>query len=272
MPTCITASSKKAKKNSHKPKDGFYRVRLFYGMILSLMERLNVYIAKTGSCSRRQADRYITENRVTLNGVSATLGMQVNEGDVVTLDGKPLGEKAPLVILAYHKPKGITCTTDTAIEGNITEAIHYPVRIFPIGRLDKDSEGLILLTSDGDIVNKILRAENDHEKEYYVKVNLPLMGDFKELMEEGVEIYNPVKDEMTMTLPCRVKVINEQSFYITLSQGLNRQIRRMVATLGYRVIYLKRIRVMNILLEDLPKGQYRLLTQEESDRLYKAIQ
>ena len=236
------------------------------------MERLNVYIARTGLCSRRQADAYIKENRVTVNGQVAVLGTQVSEKDQVLLDGKPLGNKAPLVILAYHKPKGITCTTDTAIEGNISDAIKYPIRIFPIGRLDKDSEGLILLTSDGDIVNKILRAENEHEKEYYVKVNLPLMGDFREMMEEGVEIFNPVKEEMTLTLPCKVKVINEQSFYITLSQGLNRQIRRMVATLGYRVVYLKRIRVMNIFLGDLPKGQYRLLTVEEIDRLYKSIQ
>jgi 23S rRNA pseudouridine2604 synthase len=236
------------------------------------MERLNVAIAKTGLCSRRQADTYISENRVTVNGLVAVLGTQVNEGDLVELDGKPLGGKAELVILAYHKSKGITCTTDTEIEGNIIQAVNYPIRIFPIGRLDKDSEGLILLTSDGDIVNKILRAENAHEKEYYVKVNLPLMGDFKELMEDGVDIFNPVKNEMTTTLPCRVKVINEQSFYITLSQGLNRQIRRMVATLGYRVVYLKRNRIMHINLGDLPKGQYRPLTQEESSRLYEAIE
>jgi len=236
------------------------------------MERLNVAIAKTGLCSRRQADTYISENRVTVNGLVAVLGTQVSDGDVVELDGKPLGGKAELVVLAYHKPKGITCTTDTEIEGNIIQAVNYPIRIFPIGRLDKDSEGLILLTSDGDIVNKILRAENAHEKEYYVKVNLPLMGDFKELMEDGVEIFNPVKNEMTTTLPCRVKVINEQSFYITLSQGLNRQIRRMVATLGYRVVYLKRNRIMHINLGDLPKGQYRLLTEEEITRLYQAIE
>lgn len=236
------------------------------------MERLNVAIAKTGLCSRRQADTYISENRVTVNGLVAVLGTQVNEGDIVELDGKPLGGKAELVVLAYHKPKGITCTTDIEIEGNIIQAVNYPIRIFPIGRLDKDSEGLILLTSDGDIVNKILRAENAHEKEYYVKVNLPLMGDFKELMEDGVEIFNPVKNEMTTTLPCRVKVINEQSFYITLSQGLNRQIRRMVATLGYRVVYLKRNRIMHINLGDLPKGQYRLLTEEEITRLYQAIE
>lgn len=236
------------------------------------MERLNVVIAKTGLCSRRQADTYISENRVTVNGLVAVLGTQVNEGDLVMLDGKPLGGKAPLVILAYHKPKGITCTTDPEIEGNITEAIKYPVRIFPIGRLDKDSEGLILLTSDGDIVNKILRAENLHEKEYYVKVNLPLMGDFRELMEDGIDIFNPVKNEMTTTLPCKVKVINDQSFYITLSQGLNRQIRRMVATLGYRVVYLKRIRILNIYLGDLQKGQYRILTEEEIARLYQSIE
>lgn len=236
------------------------------------MERLNVFISRTGVCSRRQADVYISEKRVLVNGEIAILGLQVSENDVITLDGKSLGEKSPHVILAYHKPKGITCTTDPEIEGNITEAIKYPVRIFPIGRLDKDSEGLILLTSDGDIVNKILRAENLHEKEYYVKVNLPLMGDFRELMEEGIDIFNPVKNEMTTTLPCKVKVINEQSFYITLSQGLNRQIRRMVATLGYRVVYLKRIRILHIYLGDLQKGQYRVLTEEEMTRLYQSIE
>jgi len=236
------------------------------------MERLNVYISRTGVCSRRQADAYISEKRVLVNGEIAVLGMQVSDNDIISLDGKSLGEKAPHVILAYHKPKGITCTMDPAVEGNITQAIKYPLRIFPIGRLDKDSEGLILLTSDGDIVNKILRAENAHDKEYYVKVNMPLMGDFKELMEEGIEIYNPVKSEMTVTLPCKVKVINEQSFYITLNQGLNRQIRRMVATLGYRVIYLKRVRIMHIELNDLSKGAYRPLTETESRILYEAIQ
>lgn len=236
------------------------------------MERLNVYIARTGICSRREADKFIQDQRVTVNGKIAVLGTQVSDEDVVLLDGKPLLAKAERIIIAYHKPKGITCTTDTAIPGNLTDAIKFPQRIFPIGRLDKDSEGLLLLTSDGDIVNKILRAENLHDKEYYVKVNLPLMGDFKELMEEGVEIFNPVKNEMTVTLPCHVKVINDQSFYITLNQGLNRQIRRMVATLGYRVVYLKRIRIMHILLGDLPKGQYRLLTEEEIEKLDKAIQ
>jgi len=236
------------------------------------MERLNVVLSRTGVCSRRQADTYITEKRVRVNGEIAVLGMQISEQDQITLDGTPIGSKVPLVILAYHKPKGITCTTDTAIEGNITQALNYPLRIFPVGRLDKDSEGLILLTSDGDIVNKILRAENAHEKEYYVKVNLPLMGDFKELMEEGVEIFNPVKEEMTLTLPCKVKVINEQSFYITLNQGLNRQIRRMVATLGYRVIYLKRVRIMHIQLDDLSKGAYRPLSENETKILYEAIQ
>ncbi len=235
------------------------------------MERLNVLIARTGLCSRRQADTYIIEKRVTVNGQLAVLGMQISEEDLVLLDGAPLGKKAPHVLLAYHKPKGITCTTDKAIQGNIIDAIKYPIRIFPIGRLDKDSEGLILLTSDGDIVNKILRAENDHEKEYYVKVNAPLMGDFKEIMEDGVEIFNPVKNQNTVTLPCKVKVINEQSFYITLSQGLNRQIRRMVATLGYRVVYLKRVRIMHIHLDNLAKGEYRLLSDSETRILYESI-
>jgi len=236
------------------------------------MQRLNVAISSTGICSRREADTYISEKRVTVNGELAVLGMQVSSDDLIRLDGKVIGEKSPHVIIAYHKPKGITCTTDKEIEGNIISAINYPIRIFPIGRLDKDSEGLILLTSDGDIVNKILRAENDHEKEYYVKVNLPLMGDFKELMEDGVEIFNPSKNEMTVTLPCKVKVINEQSFYITLSQGLNRQIRRMVATLGYRVVYLKRVRIMHIHLDNLDKGTYRTLSESETKILYESIE
>lgn len=235
------------------------------------MERLNAAISRTGMCSRRQADAYISAKRVTVNGNPAVLGMQVDDLDLIAIDGQPISSKVPLIILAYHKPKGIICTTDLTISANIIQAINYPVRIFPIGRLDKDSEGLILLTSDGDIVNKILRAENAHEKEYYVKVNMPLMGDFKELMEEGVEIYNPVRSEVTLTLPCKVKIINEQSFYMTLNQGLNRQIRRMVATLGYRVVYLKRVRIMHIQLDQLPKGEIRPLSESESKILYESV-
>jgi len=227
------------------------------------MTRLNNYISATGLCSRREADDYISQNRVTVNGKPAVLGMKVEDTDVVTLDGKVLEVEAKKVTIAYHKPVGITCTTDPEIESNILSAIQYPQRIFPIGRLDKDSEGLILLTSDGSIVNKILRAENGHEKEYIVNVTTKLKPNFKGLMEHGVEIYNPVKDEITKTLPCKVKILNDSSFSIILNQGLNRQIRRMCTALGYSVARLKRIRVMNIDLGFLPKGKWRVLSDEE---------
>jgi 23S rRNA pseudouridine2604 synthase len=224
---------------------------------------LNNYISATGICSRREADELIREKKVTVNGVVAELGTQVGENDEVCLNGNKLKAKSQFVTIAYNKPVGITCTSEPDVEGNIIKAIGYPERIFPIGRLDKDSEGLILLTNDGSIVNRILRAENKHDKEYLVNVAKPLDKSFKTAMEKGVKIYNPVKDEMTVTLPCKIKIINSSTFSITLNQGSNRQIRRMCSAIDCKVTALKRIRIMNIHLGSLPKGRWRKLTEDE---------
>jgi 23S rRNA pseudouridine2604 synthase len=231
------------------------------------MIRLNNFIGATGLCSRREADDYIAQNRVTVNGIPAVLGMKVDETDVVKLDGKLLKGETKKVTIAYHKPVGVTCTSERLVEGNIIDAVNYPDRIFPIGRLDKDSEGLILLTSDGSIVNRILRAENGHEKEYIVNLTSNIKPGFKKAMESGVTIYNPVKHEMTKTLPCKIKIESDTAFKIILNQGLNRQIRRMCSELGYTIARLKRVRIMNIDLGYLPKGNWRELTQEEYDGL-----
>ena len=233
--------------------------------------RLNNYISATGLCSRREADTLIEEKRVKVNGVVAILGMRVNEEDEVLVDDLPIQPKKKFVTLAYYKPAGITCTSEPDVKGNIIDAVNYPERIFPIGRLDKESEGLILLTNDGSIVNQILRSENDHEKEYLVYVHKPIDREFKYLMEEGVEIFNPVKNELTVTQPCKVRIIGEKNFKIILKQGLNRQIRRMCSALGYKVVYLKRIRIMNLTLDNLNKGQYRILSDEEYNNLMKQL-
>jgi 23S rRNA pseudouridine2604 synthase len=229
-----------------------------------MMIRLNNYIGATGLCSRREADDYIAQNRVTVNGIPAVLGMKVDEGDVVKLDGKIIEGEAKKVTIAYHKPVGVTCTSERSVEGNIIDAINYPIRIFPIGRLDKDSEGLILLTSDGSIVNRILRAENGHEKEYIVNLTSNIKPGFKKAMESGVTIYNPVQHETVKTLPCKIKIESDTAFKIILNQGLNRQIRRMCSELGYTVARLKRVRIMNIDLGFLPKGNWRPLSDEET--------
>ena len=233
--------------------------------------RLNNYISATGLCSRREADTLIEEKRVKVNGVVAVLGMRVNEEDEVLVDDLPIQPKKKFVTLAYYKPAGITCTSEPDVKGNIIDAVNYPERIFPIGRLDKESEGLILLTNDGSIVNQILRSENDHEKEYLVYVHKPIDREFKYLMEEGVEIFNPVKNELTVTQPCKVRIIGEKNFKIILKQGLNRQIRRMCSALGYKVVYLKRIRIMNLTLDNLNKGQYRILSDDEYNDLMKQL-
>ena len=233
--------------------------------------RLNNYISATGLCSRREADTLIEEKRVKVNGVVAVLGMRVNEEDEVLVDDLPIKPKKKFVTLAYYKPAGITCTSEPDVKGNIIDAVNYPERIFPIGRLDKESEGLILLTNDGSIVNQILRSENEHEKEYLVYVHKPIDREFKYLMEEGVEIFNPVKNELTVTQPCKVRIIGEKNFKIILKQGLNRQIRRMCSALGYKVVYLKRIRIMNLTLDNLNKGQYRILSDEEYNDLMKQL-
>lgn len=227
--------------------------------------RINKYISETGICSRREADQLIEGKRVTINGQLAELGSRVSEGDDVRIDGKPISEKKKHVYIALHKPVGITSTTERHVRGNIVDFVGHRERIFPIGRLDKDSEGLILLTNDGDIVNKILRSEHEHEKEYIVTVNKPVTPMFLQGMASGVRILG------TVTKPCKVSRIDDRTFRILLTQGLNRQIRRMSAAFGYEVRRLKRVRIMNIKLAGLPVGQWRDLTPEELDKLMNAI-
>jgi 23S rRNA pseudouridine2604 synthase len=220
--------------------------------------RLNKYISETGICSRREADAWIAAGRVRVNGVAAELGTQVNEGDAVEVDGKPVAaRRSETVYIALNKPVGITCTTERHIPGNIVDYVNHPQRIFPIGRLDKDSEGLILLTNDGDIVNEILREENAHEKEYVVTVDRPVTDDFLFGMANGVDILD------TRTKPCKVRRIGRNSFGIILTQGLNRQIRRMCAAFDYKVRRLQRVRVVNIRLDGIKAGQWRDLTPAE---------
>ncbi|WP_114418656.1 23S rRNA pseudouridine(2604) synthase RluF [Marinospirillum perlucidum] len=220
--------------------------------------RLNKWISETGICSRREADRLIEAGQVRVNGEVAPMGLRVGPQDRVTVKGKPLKAKPAPVYLAYNKPEGITCTTDPEVPENIVDAVRYKKgRIFPIGRLDKPSEGLILLTNDGDIVNKILRAGNAHEKEYIVEVDRPFGKDFVEKMAAGV----PILD--TVTQPCQVRQLSARSFNIILTQGLNRQIRRMTEYLGFQVTRLQRVRIMNISLGSLKKGQWRELNAKE---------
>lgn len=228
-------------------------------------KRINKYLSETGYCSRRQADTLVSENRVTINGKPAEMGAQVSDQDVIEVDGKPIQKrKNDFVYLAFNKPIGIECTTNTKVKDNVVDYINYPERIFPIGRLDKDSEGLLLLTNDGDIVNKILRARNNHEKEYIVKVDKPVNDRFIKRMSLGV----PILD--TMTKKCKVEKINAYTFKIVLTQGLNRQIRRMCEHLGYEVKALKRVRIINITL-DIPLGKYRKLSDKEMNELNRLI-
>jgi 23S rRNA pseudouridine2604 synthase len=219
--------------------------------------RLNKYISETGACSRREADKWIEAGRVSLNGQPATLGTQVADGDEVRVDGNLIGVKKQQVYIALNKPVGIICTTETHIEDNIIEHVGYPERIFPVGRLDRDSEGLILLTNNGDIVNEILRSENNHEKEYLVTVDRPITDLSLRMLATGVKIMGEV------TKPSKVTRVNAQSFRIILTQGLNRQIRRMCSALGYKAQRLQRVRIMNIHLGNLPPGQWRHLTPAE---------
>ncbi|TXH03045.1 MAG: 23S rRNA pseudouridine(2604) synthase RluF [Nevskiaceae bacterium] len=223
--------------------------------------RLNKFISETGICSRREADAFIEQGRVTVNGTRAQLGTQVNDGDEVRLNGRLVSaaQKKARVYIALNKPRGITCTTERHIEGNIVDFVGHRERIFPIGRLDKDSDGLILLTSNGDIVNEILRAENNHEKEYVVTVDRPVTDEFVAAMSRGVML-----PELNMkTKPCRVTRSGTNVFRIILTQGLNRQIRRMCEVFGYNVRSLRRVRIINVKLGDLPVGQWRDLTPEE---------
>lgn len=218
---------------------------------------LNKYISETGICSRREADKLIEAGRVTLNGVVAVKGNRVASGDTVLLNGKPLRSNPKRIYLAFHKPKGLTCTTDLRDRTNVIAYINHPQRIFPIGRLDKDSEGLIFLTNDGDIVNKILRSRNGHEKEYIVVVDKPLASDFIRRMSNGIPILG------TTTKKCVVEQKGQSTFRIILTQGLNRQIRRMCEYMGYEVKKLKRIRIMSIKLDDLAPGKWRYFSEAE---------
>lgn len=230
--------------------------------------RLNKFISESGKTSRRGADKLIEEGRVKINGKKAKIGDQVNPGDKVLVDGALIEEVASpqsFVYIALNKPVGITSTTEKNVKGNIVDFMNYPTRIFHIGRLDKDSEGLILMTDDGDIVNEILRSENKHEKEYIVSVDRPITDEFVQKMSAGVKILG------TKTLPCKVKQLSSHEFNIILMQGLNRQIRRMCETLGYNVTSLKRLRIMNIELGRLPVGEWRYLTGKEQDELFEDL-
>ena len=228
--------------------------------------RINKYLSEVGYCSRRAADKLIEKGRVTINGIIPEMGTKIEDTDEVRVDGKLLSRpRQKNIYLIFNKPVGIVCTTDVGVEkDNIIDYINYPSRIFPIGRLDKPSEGLIFLTNDGDIVNKILRARNNHEKEYIVTLNKAIRQSFIDHMSEGVEILE------TITKPCYVEKLGAFKFKITLTQGLNRQIRRMCDHLGYRVLTLKRIRIMNIKL-DIPVGEYRDFTDKELSELNKLI-
>jgi 23S rRNA pseudouridine2604 synthase len=228
--------------------------------------RINKYLSEVGYCSRRQADKLLEAGKITINGKVPELGTKVLPSDEIRVNGKIIQKpKEKPVYLAFNKPVGIVCTTDTRVEkDNIIDYINYPKRIFPIGRLDKPSEGLIFLTNDGDIVNKILRARNNHEKEYIVKVDKPITDAFIEKMQNGV----PILD--TVTKNCKVEKLGKYTFKIILTQGLNRQIRRMSEYLGYRVTKLKRIRIMNVKL-DVPVGKWRYLTEEELTEINRLV-
>lgn len=228
--------------------------------------RINKYLSQVGYCSRREADKLLLEKRILINDLLPEMGTKVLENDEVKVDGKPVkAEEDEKVYMIFNKPKGIVCTTDSGVEkDNIIDYINYPTRIYPVGRLDKISEGLIFLTNDGEIVNKILRARHYHEKEYVVKVNKPVTTSFLNAMQNGVDILD------TKTRPCKVSKVNQNTFKIVLTQGLNRQIRRMCEALNYRVIALKRIRIMHITL-DIPVGQYRMFSKEELEKLNEQV-
>ena len=228
-------------------------------------KRLNKFVADSGYCSRREADRLIAEGRVRVDGSPGALGDRVLPGMRVTVDGQSLSGRGEKVYIALNKPAGIVCTTDPREPMNVVDYLDYPIRIFPVGRLDKDSEGLLLMTSDGEIINRILRAAGGHEKEYEVEIDRPVTKEFVEKMSAGV----PILD--TVTLPCRVRRTGEKSFNIILVQGLNRQIRRMCEALGCNVVRLRRIRIMNIRLGAMRPGQWRELSEEELSGLMERL-
>ncbi|MDR9746626.1 pseudouridine synthase [Paenibacillus taichungensis] len=228
--------------------------------------RINKYISETGYCSRRETNRLIAAGRITINGKVCEKGADVEPEDIVLIDGQeiPFNDREP-VYLALNKPIGIVCTAAEQVEGNIIQYVNYPSRIFAIGRLDKASEGLIFLTNDGDIVNKMMRSEHNHDKEYVVTVDKPVTDEFVRAMSQGVEIMNVV------TKPCEVYKHNENVFRIILTQGLNLQIRRMCKALGYRVLKLERIRIMNVTLDGLERGQWRHLEKQELEKLLSML-
>ena len=227
--------------------------------------RINKYLGDAGVCSRREADKFIEQGKVTIDGVVAEMGSRVFPGQKVSFNGRELKKQEEQVLIAFYKPVGIVCTTDTREPDNVIDFLNYGKRIYPIGRLDKDSEGLLLLTNDGDIVNKILRAGNHHEKEYLVTVNKPLTPEFLKGMAGGVPILG------TVTKPCTIEQTGKCSFKIILTQGLNRQIRRMCEYFDYRVISLKRVRIMHIQLGHLKPGTYRNLSEGELERLQNVL-
>ena len=230
--------------------------------------RLNKYISEAGLCSRREADRLIEAGRVQVDGKTAVSGQKVSDNQEILVDGKSISKEEEMVLLAVNKPRGVVCTTDKRWgDQTVEELIHYPKRVFYMGRLDKDSEGLLLMTNNGGILNKMMRAGNYHEKEYLVRVNRPVTEAFLSGMAKGGI---PVQEQQTR--PCKVEKTGERTFRIILTQGLNRQIRRMCEYFGYQVVKLKRIRIMNIMLGDLPTGSYRELSREEQEELYRRIQ
>lgn len=228
-------------------------------------ERINKYISERGICSRRKADEIIKSGRVSINGKKAEIGEKVLEGDEVKVDGKLVSEPEKRVYIALNKPRGIICTTDKRVRDNIVDYINYPERIFPVGRLDVASEGLIILTNDGDIVNKILRSKNNHEKEYIVTVDKEITEEFLRKMSSGVKILD------TVTKKCSIKKESKFVFRIVLTQGLNRQVRRMCETLEYNVTKLKRVRIMNIEADNIPYGKWRYLTDKEIKIMKKLL-
>ncbi len=230
------------------------------------MIRLNKYLSEAGVCSRRAADLLIESGKVSVNGITASIGTKVLSSDQVEVEGKIVKPESEMVLIAVNKPAGIVCTAEKREKDNIIDFIHYPIRIYPVGRLDKESQGLILMTNNGDLVNKIMRAGNLHEKEYIVTVNKDVTEEFLEGMRNGV----PILD--TITRPCTVEKVGKRKIRMILTQGLNRQIRRMCEYFDYRVIALKRTRIMNIELGDLKPGAYRFLTNVENEQLMKGLE
>lgn len=228
--------------------------------------RINKYLSSSGCCSRREADRLLAAGRVTIDGEPAVPGSQVNPGQEVRLDGRVITRSEESILIAFHKPAGIVCTSSRKEKNNIIDFLHFDSRIYPVGRLDKESTGLILLTNNGEITDRILRGRNGHEKEYEVRVHKPMKPEIIRAMEQGVPILG------TMTRPCRIVMLDERTFRMVLTQGLNRQIRRMCDYFGYHVTSLKRIRIMNIELGGLPAGQWRHVTEEERRLLEQSLE